>query len=160
MDKLTHINEDGYAKMVNVSHKNETKRFACAVGEIHMKEETVKLITNNNIKKGDVLAVAQVAGIMATKKTSDLIPMCHSIALEGANIKYKIYKDYIKCYCEVTCSYKTGVEMEAIIGVNVALATIYDMCKAVDKMMKINNVYLLEKRGGKSGHFLIEENEN
>ncbi|MFV0440276.1 MAG: cyclic pyranopterin monophosphate synthase MoaC [Lachnospirales bacterium] len=160
MDKLTHINEDGYAKMVNVSGKNETSRFAKAVGEIHMKSDTIKLITENAIKKGDVLAVAQVAGIMATKNTANLIPMCHSINLEGADIKFKIYDTFIKCYCEVTCSYKTGVEMEAILGVSVALTTIYDMCKAVDKMMKISNIYLIEKKGGKSGHFLIEEIEN
>ncbi len=157
MDKLTHINEDGYAKMVNVSEKKETKRFARAVGEIHMKKETVKLITDNKIKKGDVLAVAQVAGIMATKNTFNLIPMCHSIALEGVDIKYKIFDNYIKCYCEVTCSGKTGVEMEAMVGVSIALNTIYDMCKAVDKNMLMKNICLLEKKGGKSGHFLAEE---
>ncbi len=158
MQKLTHINEDGYAKMVDVSEKNDTKRFARAVGEIHMKEETIKLISDGDIKKGDVLAVAQVAGIMATKKVDDLIPMCHSIPIEGVDIKFKIYDTYIKCYCEVKCSGKTGVEMEAIVGVNIALTTIYDMCKAVDKYMKIQNVYLIEKKGGKSGHFLVEEN--
>ncbi len=157
MNKLTHINEDGYAKMVNVSDKNETKRFACAIGEIHMKKETVELITGNNIKKGDVLAVAQVAGIMATKNTFNLIPMCHSIALEGVDIKYKIYDDYIKCFCEVSCTGKTGVEMEALVGVNIALTTIYDMCKAVDKMMTITNICVTEKKGGKSGTFLRKD---
>ncbi len=157
MQKLTHINEDGYAKMVDVSNKNDTKRFARAVGEIHMKKETVALISNGQIKKGDVLSVAQVAGIMATKKTDSLIPMCHSIPIEGVDIKFIIHDDFIKCYCEVKCSGKTGVEMEAILGVSVALTTIYDMCKAVDKYMKITNIYLLEKMGGKSGHFLIEE---
>lgn len=157
MGKLTHINEDGYAKMVNISDKAETNRFAKAVGEIHMKSETIKLITNGQIKKGDVLSVAQVAGIMATKKTENLIPMCHSIAIAGVDIKFKIFDAYIKCYCEVNCFGKTGVEMEAIVGVSVALTTIYDMCKAVDKYMKISNIYLLEKIGGKSGHFLIDE---
>ncbi len=159
MEKLSHINNEGYAKMVNVSEKSETTRFAKAVGEIHMKDETIKLITNGEIKKGEVLSVAQVAGIMATKKTEDLIPMCHSIALEGVDIKYKIFEDYIKCYCEVTCTGKTGVEMEAIVGVSTALATIYDMCKAVDTHMKIQNIYLLEKKGGKSGHFLVDEDK-
>lgn len=157
MDKLTHINEDGYAKMVDVSEKKETKRFARAVGEIKMKEETIKLIKDGQIKKGDVLSVAQVAGIMATKKTDSLIPMCHSIALEGVDIKFEIFSDLIKCYCSVSCFGKTGVEMEAIVGVSVALTTIYDMCKAVDKFMEIKNIYLVEKIGGKSGHFLREE---
>ncbi len=159
MGKLTHINDDGYAKMVDVSEKNETKRVARAVGEIHTTAETIGLITNGQIKKGDVLAVAQVAGIMATKKTDNLIPMCHGLALEGVDIKFKIFDTYIKCYCEVTCSGKTGVEMEAIVGVTMALTTIYDMCKAVDKKMLISNIYLLEKIGGKSGHFLVEERE-
>lgn len=157
MQKLTHINEDGHAKMVDVSRKNPTKRFARAVGEIHMQEETIQLISSNEIQKGDVLSVAQVAAIMATKKTDDIIPMCHSIALESVDIKFKIFDNYIKCYCVVACSGKTGVEMESIIGVSVALTTIYDMCKAVDKNMKISNIYLLEKVGGKSGHFLVEE---
>ncbi len=157
--KLTHINDDGYAKMVDVSEKSETKRVARAVGEIHTTAETIDLITNGQIKKGDVLAVAQVAGIMATKKTDSLIPMCHGLALEGVDIKFKIFDTYIKCYCEVMCSGKTGVEMEAIVGVTMALTTIYDMCKAVDKKMVISNIYLLEKIGGKSGHFLVEERE-
>ncbi len=156
MSELTHINEDGYAKMVDVSNKNVTTRFAKAVGEISMKKETLELIKKGGIKKGDVLAVAQVAGIMATKNTFNLIPMCHIIALEGVDIKYKFYEDYIKCYCSVTCTGKTGVEIEAIVGVNIALATIYDMCKSVDKTMKINNVYLLEKRGGKSNTYIVE----
>ncbi len=158
MEKLTHINEDGYAKMVDVSEKKDTKRFARAVGEIHMKKETIELISKGSIKKGDVLSVAQVAGIMATKKTDSLIPMCHSIPIEGVDIKFQVNDNYIKCYCEVKCSGKTGVEMEAIVGVSVALTTIYDMCKAVDKYMKIQNIYLVEKIGGKSGHFLVEEN--
>ncbi len=157
MNKLTHINEEGYAKMVDVSEKIETKRVATAVGEIHMNKTTIALIKNGQIKKGDVLSVAQVAGIMATKNTQNLIPMCHSILIEGVDMKFEIFDDYIKCYCSVTCFGKTGVEMEAIIGVNIALATIYDMCKAVDKYMRITNVYLAEKIGGKSGHFLVEE---
>lgn len=156
MNKLTHINDDGYAKMVDVSKKNETKRFAKAVGQIHMNKDTVSLIKNGQIKKGDVLAVAQVAGIMATKNTQYLIPMCHSLALESSDIKFEIFEDYIKCYCSVSCTGKTGVEMEAIIGVNVCLSTIYDMCKAVDKNMIISNVYLMEKIGGKSGHYLYK----
>lgn len=160
MNKLTHINDDGYAKMVDVSTKVETKRIARAVGEIHMNGETIKLIKNGQVKKGEVLAVAQVAGIMATKKTDNLIPMCHSLALEAVDIKFETYETYIKCFCQVTCSGKTGVEMEAIVGVSVALSTIYDMCKAVDKYMKITNIYLAEKIGGKSGHFIAEESDN
>ncbi len=159
MQKLTHINEDGYAKMVDVSEKKETKRVARAVGRIHMKEDTVKLITEGQIKKGNVLSVAQVAGIMATKNTENLIPMCHSIAIEGVDIKFETFDNLIKCYCEVTCFGKTGVEMEAIVGVSVALSTIYDMCKAVDKYMKITDIFLVEKIGGKSGHFLVNEDE-
>ncbi len=150
---LTHINEAGYAKMVDVSEKKETKRIAKAVGEIHMNSQTIEKVKAGEIKKGDVIAVAQVAGIMATKKTQDLVPMCHSIAIEGVDFKFDIFDTYIKCCCEVTCSGKTGVEMEAIVGVNIALTTIYDMCKAIDKNMKITNIYLFEKIGGKSGHF-------
>ncbi len=157
MNKLTHINEQGYAKMVDVSEKKITNRVAKAVGEIHMNTDTINLVKEGQIKKGDVLSVAQVAGIMAVKKTDDLIPMCHSIPVEGVDIKFKVYNDYIKCYCEVICSGKTGIEMEAIVGVSVALTTIYDMCKAVDKYMKITNIYLVEKKGGKSGHFFVKE---
>ncbi len=157
MSKLTHINEDGYAKMVDVSSKNSTKRIAIAVGEIHMQPETINLITDKNIEKGDVLAVAQVSGILATKKTDSLIPMCHSIPIEGVDIKFEVFETFIKCTCEVKCSGKTGVEMEAIVGVTMALTTIYDMCKAVDKYMKITNVYLQEKIGGKSGHFIYKD---
>lgn len=156
MKELTHINEDGYARMVDVSNKNETERFARAVGEISMNVETIELITRNQIKKGNVLSVAQVAGIMATKNTENLIPMCHSISLESADIKFDVCDNYIKCYCSVKCSGKTGVEMEAILGVTIALATIYDMCKSVDKTMKISNIFLLEKTGGKSGNFKID----
>ncbi len=155
---LTHINEEGYAKMVDVSDKTETKRVAIAVGEIEMSEKTIALINNHKIKKGDVLAVAQVAGIMATKNTQNLIPMCHSIMIEGVDMSFEVLENKIKCTCSVTCFGKTGVEMEAIVGVNIALTTIYDMCKSVDKYMKINNVYLAEKIGGKSGHFLRGEN--
>lgn len=156
MDKLTHINDDGYAKMVDVSAKSETKRFAKAVGEIHMNKNTIELVKNGQIKKGDVLSVAQVAGIMATKNTQFTIPMCHSIGIESSDIKFEIFDDYIKCYCSVSCTGKTGIEMEAIVGVSACLSTIYDMCKAVDKYMKIQNIYLMEKIGGKSGHFLVE----
>ncbi len=157
MEVLTHINEDGYAKMVDVSEKNVTKRMARAVGEIHTTKETIELIKNGQIKKGDVLAVAQVAGIIALKNTDRLIPMCHSIGVDSADIKFKIFDTYIKVYCEAICTGKTGIEMETIVGVNIALATIYDMCKAVDKRMVIKNIYLLEKTGGKSGHFVVDE---
>lgn len=157
MDKLTHINDDGYAKMVDVSQKNQTRRFAKAVGEIHMKNKTLELIKNNEIKKGDVLSVAQIAGIMATKNTQFTIPMCHSIALESSDIKFQLFDDYIKCFCLVSCTGKTGVEMEAIVGVSTCLSTIYDMCKAVDKDMRITNIFLVEKIGGKSGHYIRKD---
>lgn len=157
MSILTHINEDGYAKMVDVSDKDITKRVARAVGEIHMSNTAIELIRNGQIKKGDVLAVAQVSGIMGVKNTDKLIPMCHSIGVDSADIEFKIFDTYIKVYCEVSCSGKTGIEMESIVGVTTALTTIYDMCKAVDKKMIIKNIYLLEKKGGKSGHFLVDE---
>ncbi len=154
---LTHMNEKGYAKMVDVSDKNSTTRVARASGKIYMKESTIELINNKEIKKGDVFSVAQVAGIMGAKQTPNIIPMCHSLNLSGCDIEYIVEKDYIKCDCIAKVQGQTGVEMEAIMGVSVALTTIYDMCKAVDKDMVITDIRLEEKIGGKSGHYLRED---
>lgn len=152
--EFTHFNENGRAHMVNVSEKDDTKRVAVAQGSIKMKKETIDLIKEGLIKKGDVLAVAQIGGIMGAKKTSDLIPMCHNIFISGADIKFNILEDEIEIEATVSTLGKTGVEMEALSAVSMAALTIYDMCKAVDKDMVINNIRLMKKTGGKSGEYL------
>ncbi|GAA0079111.1 cyclic pyranopterin monophosphate synthase MoaC [Clostridium sp. CTA-5] len=152
--EFTHFNEDGRAHMVNVNEKNNTNRVAIATGSIKLKKETVDLIKNGKIKKGDVLSVAQVAGIMGVKRTSDLIPMCHNIFITGADIKFEVLEDEIKIQAEVSTVGKTGVEMEALTAVSTAALTIYDMCKAVDKGMEIGNITLIKKTGGKSGDYI------
>lgn len=156
---LTHFNEFGNAQMVSVEEKNDTKRVAIATGKITMKESTLELIKNKTAKKGDVLSVAQIAGIMGAKKTSDIIPMCHNIFLTGADINYKIDDENksIEITAMVKTVGKTGVEMEALSAVSIAALTIYDMCKATDKGMIISDIKLLEKNGGKSGHYKREE---
>ena len=155
--KFTHFNEEGRAHMVEVGGKEDTKRVAKAYGRIRMKKETIALIKEGLIEKGDVLSVAQVAGIMASKRTSDLIPMCHNIFLTGTNIKFNILEDAIEIKAEVKTVGKTGVEMEALTAVSLAALTIYDMCKAVDKGMVIEEIKLMEKYGGKSGTYIREE---
>jgi len=156
--ELTHFNEDGRARMVEVTAKKETVRTAVAAGEITMRPETLELILDKKVAKGDVLAVAQVAGIMAAKKTGDLIPMCHPLNLTGVDISFTIKKpDSIEVKAKVTCVGKTGVEMEALTAASVALLTIYDMVKAAEKGMVIKNIRLLEKTGGKSGDYKREE---
>ncbi len=154
---LTHMNDKGYAKMVDVSEKSSTTRIARASGKIYMKSATIELINNKEIKKGDVFSVAQVAGIMGAKQTPSIIPMCHSLNLSGCDIEYSVENDHIKCECIAKVQGQTGVEMEAIVGVSIALTTIYDMCKAVDKDMVITDIRLEEKIGGKSGHYIREE---
>lgn len=153
--ELTHFNEAGKARMVDVTSKIETDRAAIAQGVISLLPATVELIEQGKIGKGDVLAVAQVAGIMAAKKTPDLIPMCHVLQLTAVDLVFDICHEQHRIFCQATVknSGKTGVEMEALTAVSVALLTIYDMCKAVDKMMVIEGICLLEKRGGKSGIF-------
>lgn len=153
---FTHFNEDGRAKMVDVGDKDNTKRVAKASCFIEMKKETLKAIEEGQIKKGDVLSVAQVGGIMASKKTADIIPMCHNIFLTGCNIKFEIDKDNSRIFieAEVKTTGKTGVEMEALNAVTTTALTIYDMCKAIDREMIISDVKLIEKKGGKSGHFI------
>lgn len=152
---LTHFDEEGRARMVDVSDKAETARVAVAQGKVLMKPETLERIRSGQIAKGDVLAVAQVAGIMAAKQTSQLIPMCHPLAITGAKLSFKLVEPgEIDIEANVKVHGKTGVEMEALTAVSVAALTIYDMCKAIDKSMTIGDIYLVEKLGGKSGHFV------
>lgn len=161
---LTHFNEEGRAKMVDVSDKTVTERIATAQGTVYMQSETLRLIEEGQIKKGDVLAVAQVAGIMGAKKTSDIIPMCHPLSLNGVDISFEPSFDpdpksgfcCIKITATVKVTGKTGVEMEALTAVSIAALTIYDMCKAVDKGMYFNQIVLTYKAGGKSGTFSQE----
>lgn len=154
---FTHFNESGRAHMVEVGEKDDTKRVAVARGTISMKKETVDMIREGYIKKGDVLSVAQVGGIMGCKKTSDLIPMCHNILITGSDIRFNILETEIEIEAEVKTIGKTGIEMEALTAVSVAALTIYDMCKAVDKDMIISDVRIVKKTGGKSGTYLREE---
>lgn len=158
MAELTHINEQGRAKMVDVSAKADTQRIGVASGKICMQPETFQMITDQKIKKGDVLAVAQVAGIMAAKKTWETIPMCHPLLITGVDIQFEMYPEVseIEAIASVRTTGKTGIEMEALNAVSAALLTIYDMCKAVDRGMVIKEILLLEKDGGKSGHYRRE----
>ncbi|KGJ50575.1 molybdenum cofactor biosynthesis protein MoaC [Clostridium sp. NCR] len=151
--EFTHFNEYGKAKMVDVSEKNETKRVAIAKGSIKMKPETIQMIKNNKMKKGDVLSVAQIGGITGAKKTWDIIPMCHNIFLTGSDIKFTVLENEIEVEATVSTVGKTGVEMEALTAVSTAMLTIYDMCKAVDKDMVIGNIRVMKKIGGKSGEY-------
>lgn len=144
--------------MVDVGQKAETARVARAGGSIFMNRETLALISNGNAKKGDVIGIARIAAIQASKRTGDLIPLCHPIALTRVTADFIVDETNNAVHCEVTaeCFGKTGVEMEALTACSVGLLTIYDMCKAVDRGMRIENVRLLEKKGGKSGHWLAE----
>ncbi len=158
-NKLTHINEQGHARMVNVTDKASTVRTAIARGEIYMAPSTLDLIQSGGMPKGDVLAVAQVGGIMAAKKTGDLIPMCHPINLTGVDINFEIdtEKSRIIITSTVSCKGETGVEMEALTAVSAAALTIYDMCKAVQKDMHIEGIRLIKKTGGKSGDYIAKD---
>jgi len=153
MSELTHFNREGEAHMVDVGEKPLTERQAVAAGRIHMRAETLALIQSGSHKKGDVLGVARLAGIMAAKKTHDLIPLCHPLMLTRVEVAFDIEPDGpgVHCRAEVATRGQTGVEMEALTAVQIALLTVYDMCKAVDRGMIISDVRLLEKRGGKSG---------
>lgn len=153
MGKLTHFNRDGAAHMVDVGDKPVSRRRAVAVGRIVMQPETLQLIAGGGHKKGDVLGIARVAGIMAAKKTAELVPLCHPIALTHISMDLEIEEESNSVICRATTETRdqTGVEMEALTATQVALLTIYDMCKAVDRGMTIENVQLLEKSGGKSG---------
>jgi len=148
---LTHIAPDGTARMVDVGAKAETQRLAIASGRITISPEGLSAVRDGNAPKGDVLGTARIAGIMAAKKTADLIPMCHPLMLDAVNIEFAFEDDAIRATATASLTGKTGVEMEAITAVSVALLTIYDMAKALDKGMVIGEVRLIEKRGGKSG---------
>ena len=154
-NKLTHFDKSGNARMVDVSEKKETARVAVAVSKIRVSRETLELIEAGKIGKGDVLGVARVAGIMASKQTSNLIPMCHPLMITSCNVDFDINREesYIGITATVKIVDKTGVEMEAFTAAMVAALTIYDMCKAVDKRMVIEETHLLKKTGGKSGEF-------
>ena len=149
--EFSHINEQGRAKMVDVTDKDSTFREAIAEGTVVVKPDTMALIKSGGIKKGDVLAVAQVAGIMAAKKTSDMIPMCHPLMLSGVDITFELTDTDIHITATVKCKGSTGVEMEALSAVSTAALTVYDMCKAVQRDIEIQNIRLNYKSGGKSG---------
>ncbi len=155
MAKLTHLNQKGEAHMVDVGGKPVSHRIAVAEGSIRMKPETLDLILQGGHKKGDVLGIARIAGIMAAKKTADLIPLCHPITITRVEIELEPQPADCSVYCRATTETRdqTGVEMEALTAVEITLLTIYDMCKAVDRGMMISNIQLLEKAGGKSGHW-------
>lgn len=157
MSSFTHFNEQGRAKMVDITNKEDTIRIAVARTSVTVNEEIYEKMTNNAIEKGDVLAVAQVAGVMAAKKTADLIPMCHPLMLKGIDIAFAWEKEAEAYKLVITVTVKTkgstGVEMEALTAASVCALTVYDMCKSLDKGMTIGPTYLVEKTGGKSGHY-------
>lgn len=153
MSELTHLDAQGHARMVDVGAKAETARVAMASGRIRMSEAALTAIRDGNVPKGDVLAAARIAGIMAAKKTADLIPLCHPLPLHSVSLDFAIEQGAIRATATASLTGKTGVEMEALTAVSLALLTIYDMAKAIDKGMVIEEVRLIEKRGGKSGHW-------
>ncbi|MRZ99717.1 cyclic pyranopterin monophosphate synthase MoaC [Lactonifactor sp. BIOML-A3] len=155
MKKLTHFDASGNAVMVDVGEKEITCRTATAEGTICASPEVIQAILQGTSKKGDVLGVARVAGIMAVKQTAGLIPMCHTLLIQKAQVDFKTEEENscVKAVCTVKAEGKTGVEMEALTGATIALLTIYDMCKAIDKRMKLTDIHLVEKKGGKSGDF-------
>jgi cyclic pyranopterin phosphate synthase len=156
---ITHFDGSGNAIMVDVSAKKISSRMAVAKGEISLSAETLEAVRNGTSKKGDVLGVARIAGIAAAKRTADLIPLCHPLIFDNCKVDFVIdeKKMRIQANCTVKLSGKTGAEMEALTGVSVALLTVYDMCKAIDCSMVISNIRLWEKSGGKSGHFMRDE---
>lgn len=156
MSKLTHLDDQGKARMVDVGEKDVTRRTAIAAARVLMKPETLALILDGTAAKGDVLAASRIAGIMAAKQTAGLIPLCHPLAISRAAIDFAFGSAHVDVEATVTVEGKTGVEMEALTAVSVACLTLYDMLKAVDRGMTITNVRLLEKSGGKSGHWKAE----
>ena len=153
MGEFSHFAADGASRMVDVGDKAVTRRMARAEGFVLMQSETMRSLQERKFSKGDVLEVARLAGIMATKRTSDLIPLCHVLPLEKVNIDFSFELSRVRVEVSVSTEAKTGVEMEALTAVAVACLTIYDMCKSVDREMEINTIRLLEKSGGRSGHF-------
>jgi cyclic pyranopterin phosphate synthase len=158
-EKLTHFDERGAARMVDVAAKPETHRVAVAAGSIRMLPATLALVRSGTAKKGDVLGVARIAAIQAAKRTSELIPLCHPVPLTSVGVEFAMDEaaSTIECRATVECTARTGVEMEALTAVQVALLTIYDMCKAVDRGMVMGEVRVVEKRGGKSGQWVRDE---
>lgn len=158
-DDFTHFDDRGNARMVNVGDKSETKRTAVAAGRVLMNQKTFDLVRSGGVKKGDVLTVAQVAGIMGAKRTPDLIPMCHPILLSGVDLELSLNEEMrsVDILATTTCTGNTGVEMEALTAVSAAALTVYDMCKAVQRDMVIDDIRLLKKSGGQSGDFTREE---
>ena len=154
---FTHLNDEGRARMVDVSGKEATFRTATAAGTVRMRPDVAEAIRTGGVKKGDVLAVAQVAAIMAAKRTHELIPMCHPLMLTGADVSFTLGERAVDIRATVRCRGETGVEMEALTAVSAAALTIYDMCKALQRDMEITDIRLLEKTGGKSGTFRREE---
>lgn len=148
---MTHVDESGAARMVDVSGKSRVLRSARATGRIRMAPETVELIQRNQIQKGDVLAAARLAGIMAAKRTSELIPLCHNIEIDLVDVSIRALEDSLEIESRAVCTDKTGIEMEALTAVSVAALTVWDMCKAVDRTMRIDGIRLLEKTKGESG---------
>ena len=157
MNDLTHLDSTGTARMVDVGGKTETHRVAIARGMIRMSDATLEAIRSGNAPKGDVLGPARIAGIMAAKRTGDLIPLCHPLVLDAVNVDFAFVADGIECTATASLTGRTGVEMEALVAVSLALLTIYDMAKALDKGMVIESVRLMEKRGGKSGTWRAPE---
>ncbi|MEE9618345.1 MAG: cyclic pyranopterin monophosphate synthase MoaC [Anaerolineae bacterium] len=159
--ELTHVDEEGRVRMVDVGGKADTERVAVARGDVTMRPETLRLIAEGGVPKGDVLAVAQVAGIMAAKRTPDLIPLCHPLLLTKVDVEFYINEEVSRIEITATarCRGKTGVEMEALTAVSVAALTIYDMAKAVEKTMRIGNIRLVRKSGGKSGDWILESRD-
>lgn len=159
--KLNHFDEQGNAVMVDVSQKDITTRTAVARGTIRVNEEIMEAILLHKVKKGDVLGVARIGGIMGVKQTAGLIPMCHTLCITKCSIDFEISREKLEitAFCTVKAEGKTGVEMEALTGVNVALLTIYDMCKAIDKHMVMSDIRLVKKTGGKSGDFISSEED-
>lgn len=157
MNKLTHVNNQGKANMVDVSAKDTTIRIARASAKILMQSQTLQQIKDNNFKKGDVLSVARIAGVMAAKQTHHLIPMCHSLNLSKVSVDFAFIENGVQITTLAKLNAQTGVEMEALTAASVAALTIYDMCKAVDRFMKITDTQLLEKEGGKSGYWKLKD---
>lgn len=157
MSELTHLDSQGKARMVDVGSKAETKRVAVAAGRIRMSPEALAAIRDGDVPKGDVLAAARIAGIMAAKKTAELIPLCHPLALDAVTVDFAFEDGALGATATASLSGRTGVEMEAMTAVSIALLTIYDMAKAIDKAMVIEHVRLIEKRGGKSGDWRAPE---
>ena len=159
MSELTHLDDKGKARMVDVRDKAETRRRAVASAYVRTRPDVIQLVADGAVPKGDVLAVARVAGIMAAKRTPELIPLCHPLSVDSVSVDLELEADAVRIQATVSCSGRTGVEMEALTAASVAALTVYDMCKAVDRAMVIEHVQLEQKSGGKSGHFQRSSDE-